>query len=143
MRIWFINHYAVPTKYYPLARPATFAKHLMQAGHDVTIFAASTVHNADLNLITDKSLYREDVVDGIHYVYVRDIDYGNNGYRRIPPAAGPRVPVFYQAGCHTVGVRNADGLYEGTEAGSNIRLQRYCRDCRSMAGKLCGLWPDP
>ncbi len=83
MRIWLINHYAVPTKYYPLARPATFAKHLMRAGHDVTIFAASTVHNASLNLITDGSLYREDTVEGIHYVYVRDLGYEGSTIRRI------------------------------------------------------------
>ncbi len=83
MRIWLINHYAVPTKYYPLARPATFAKFLMRAGHEVTIFASSTVHNADINLITDKALYREDTVDGIHYVYVRNIGYQGNGMRRI------------------------------------------------------------
>ena len=94
MRIWLINHYAVPTKYYPLARPATFAKYLMRAGHTVTIFAASSVHNASLNLITDGSLYAEDTVDGIHYVYVRDISYDGNGLRRIlnmllfPPRLG-------------------------------------------------------
>lgn len=94
MHVWLINHYAVPTKYYPLARPATFAKYLMRAGHDVTVFAASTVHNSSLNLITDGSLYREDTVDGIHYVYVRDIGYEGSTVRRIlnmllfPPRLG-------------------------------------------------------
>ena len=94
MRIWLINHYAVPTKYYPLVRPAAFAKYLTRAGHDVTIFAASTVHNAKLNLITDGSLYKEDTADGIHYVYVRDIGYDGNGFKRIvnmflfPPRLG-------------------------------------------------------
>ena len=53
MRIWLINHYAVPPQYYPLARQNYFAKYLMQAGHEVTIFAASTVHNSELNLIED------------------------------------------------------------------------------------------
>lgn len=48
MKIWIINHYAVPTKYYPLARPAMFAKHLMSMGHEVTIFAASTVHKEEI-----------------------------------------------------------------------------------------------
>ena len=83
MKIWLINHYAVPTKYYPLARPASFAKHLMRRGHSVTIFSASTVHNSDLNLINDGALYREDVVDGIHYVYVRNCAYSGNGVDRI------------------------------------------------------------
>jgi len=83
MRIWLINHYAVPTKYYPLARPASFAKYLMRMGHTVTIFAASTVHNSDLNLINDKELFKEDIVEGIHYVYVRDRSYSGNGAGRI------------------------------------------------------------
>lgn len=47
MRIWLINHYAVPPQYYPLARQNYFAKNLMRLGHEVTIFAASTVHNSD------------------------------------------------------------------------------------------------
>lgn len=83
MRIWLINHYAVPTKYYPLARPASFAKYLMRMGHTVTIFAASTVHNSDLNMINDNELFKEDIVEGIHYVYVRDRSYSGNGAGRI------------------------------------------------------------
>lgn len=83
MNIWLINHYAVPTRFYPLARPATFAKHLMKAGHGVTIFAASAVHNSDINLISNKSKYKEEIVDGIHYVYVRASQYKGNGKKRI------------------------------------------------------------
>lgn len=83
MNIWLINHYAVPPKYYPLARTTNFAKYLMRMGHTVTIFAASSVHNSDLNLITDDSLYREDTVDGIRYVYVRCRSYRGNGKQRI------------------------------------------------------------
>ncbi len=83
MNIWFINHYAVPTKYYPLARPATFAKYLIKAGHSVTIFAASSVHNSDINLITDKSSFRKEEIDGIQYVYVRTSQYRGNGLGRI------------------------------------------------------------
>lgn len=83
MRIWLINHYAVPPRYYPLARQTNFAKHLMRAGHEVTIFAASTVHNSDLNLIEDDTPYREDVVDGVHYVLIRCKSYHGNGVSRI------------------------------------------------------------
>ena len=83
MNIWLINHYAVPPKYYPLARQTNFAKHLMALGHDVTIFAASTVHNSDMNLITDKQRFREETVDGVHYVYIKCMDYRDNGLKRI------------------------------------------------------------
>lgn len=83
MDIWLINHYAVPPKYYPLARQTYFAKHLMAMGHTVTIFAASTVHNSDKNLITDGSPWREETVEGVHYVYIKCLDYQGNGLRRI------------------------------------------------------------
>ena len=75
MRIWLINHYAVPIKYYPLARTTNFAKYLIRAGHEVKIFCASSVHNSDLNLIGDGALYKEEKVDGISYVYVRARSY--------------------------------------------------------------------
>ncbi len=83
MNIWLINHYAVPPKYYPLARQTYFAKHLMEMGHQVTIFAASTVHNSDKNLITDKSPWREETVDGVHYVYIKCTDYQGSGLKRV------------------------------------------------------------
>lgn len=83
MDIWLINHYAVPPKYYPLARQTYFAKHLMAMGHTVTIFAASTVHNSDLNLITDRSPWREETVEGVHYVYIKCVGYQGNGLKRV------------------------------------------------------------
>ena len=83
MNIWLINHYAVPPKYYPLARQTYFAKYLMEMGHTVTIFAASSVHNSTLNLITDGQKWREETVDGVHYVYIKCCDYSGNGLKRI------------------------------------------------------------
>ncbi len=83
MRIWLINHYAVPIQYYPLARTTNFAKYLMRMGHEVTIFAASSVHNSTVNLIEDGSLFREEYVDDIHYVYVKCRSYTGNGIGRI------------------------------------------------------------
>lgn len=83
MNIWLINHYAVPPQYYPLARQTNFAKHLMAQGHEVTIFAASTVHNSDKNLITDGRKWREETVDGVHYVYIKCLHYQGSGLKRI------------------------------------------------------------
>lgn len=83
MNIWLINHYAVPPQYYPLARQTYFAKQLMQMGHTVKIFAASSVHNSDKNLITDGQPWREETVDGVSYVYIRCCDYQGNGLKRV------------------------------------------------------------
>ncbi|MBQ1252090.1 MAG: glycosyltransferase family 4 protein [Firmicutes bacterium] len=83
MNIWLINHYAVPPQYYPLARQTCFAQYLQEMGHTVTIFAASTVHNSDQNLITDGSKYREETVNGVHYVYIKCLDYQGSGLKRV------------------------------------------------------------
>ena len=83
MRIWLINHYAVPPQYYPLARQTYFAKNLMKLGHKVTIISASSVHNSSINLIIDKSKWRREIVDGIDHVYIKCCDYEGNGLKRI------------------------------------------------------------
>lgn len=83
MDIWLINHYAVPPRYYPLARQANFAKYMQRMGHTVKIIAASTVHNSDINLITDNKKWREENVDGIDYVYIKCKPYQGSGLKRI------------------------------------------------------------
>ncbi len=83
MNIWIIDHYAVPPKYYPLARQTIFARKLNEKGHTTTIFCASTVHNSDINLNNGDKLYREEIVDGVKYVFITCKDYQGNGLKRI------------------------------------------------------------
>ena len=83
MKIWLVNHYAVPPQYYPLPRPSVFAKKLIAKGHEVTIIAASTVHNSDENLITDGARVKKETVDGVPYVYIRCGGYRGNGAARV------------------------------------------------------------
>ena len=83
MNIWILNHYAVPQKYYYLARSFNFAKELIARGNTVTIFAASSAHNSDVNLIEDKRQYTEMDEDGIHYVLFRGRQYEGSGKRRV------------------------------------------------------------
>ena len=83
MNIWILNHYAVPQIYYYLARSYNFAKQLIAREHKVTIFAASSVHNSDINLITNRDRYREMDEDGIHYVLFRARRYAGSGRARI------------------------------------------------------------
>ena len=83
MKIWLINHYAVPPQYYPLARPSVFAKNLIKMGHEVTIIAASTVHNSDLDMINDGSRVKREIIDGIPYVFIKCRHYKGNGIDRV------------------------------------------------------------
>lgn len=81
-RVWIFNHYAEPPQYEVRVRNNVMAKYLMQAGYDVTIFAASTIHNTDINLITDGSAYIRREYDGLKFVHVKAPNYSGNGISR-------------------------------------------------------------
>lgn len=83
MRIWIIDHYSVPVEYYPLARNTNFAKYLIKKGHDVRIFAASTVHNSAENLTEKGKKYIEINDGGVKYVLVKCHPYSGNGLKRV------------------------------------------------------------
>ena len=82
MRIWIIDHYSVPQRYYPLIRNTIFAKKLQEHGHEVMIIAASTVHNSAENLVETGEQYREIIDDDVKYILVRCHNYEGNGFKR-------------------------------------------------------------
>ncbi|WP_207641879.1 glycosyltransferase family 4 protein [Ruminiclostridium cellobioparum] len=60
------------------------SKYLKNLGHKVKIFSASTIHNRDLNLISDKSkLFIERSYDELNFVHIRTCNYSGNGLRRV------------------------------------------------------------
>lgn len=81
-RVWIFNHYAEPPQYEVRVRNNVMAKYLMKAGYDVTIFAASTIHNTDINLITDGSEYIRREYDGLKFVHIKSPNYSGNGLAR-------------------------------------------------------------
>lgn len=83
MNIWIVNHYAIPPSMGGLVRHYYFSKYLQKKGHTVKIFTSSKIHNTDINMIRDKSLYREEMEDGVEYTFVRSRDYKGNGLDRI------------------------------------------------------------
>lgn len=140
MNIWLINHYAVPPQYYPLARQTYFAKYLMAMGHEVTIFAASTVHNSNQNLITDGSKWREETLDGVHYVYIKCKDYQGSGLKRVYNICEfawklPRVCKKFPKPDAIVATSMPP-----TSCAMGIRLARKYK-CRGIA-EIADLWPE-
>lgn len=83
MNIWIVNHYAIPPSMGGLVRHYYFSKYLQEKGHTVKIFTSSKIHNTDINMIKDKSLYKEKTEDRVQYTYVRSRDYKGNGLDRI------------------------------------------------------------
>lgn len=82
-KIWILNHYATEMFYNKGGRHHYFAKYLIKAGYDVTIFCASARHNGGDNLIKDGRLYYSDEVEGIPYIFVKTRDYKGNGKSRV------------------------------------------------------------
>ncbi len=60
-----------------------FSKFLRQMGHTVRIFTASEIHNTNINMIRDSSLYKEQEMDGVPYTFLKTRDYSGNGLSRI------------------------------------------------------------
>lgn len=83
MKIWIINHYAIPPSMGGLVRHYYFSKFLAQNGHEVKILTASHIHNTEVNMVQDKSLFVEKDMDGVPYTFLRTADYTGNGLSRI------------------------------------------------------------
>ena len=59
------------------------ARQLALRGWKTVIFAASTVHQSDINLVEGDAPYVVRDVDGVTFVHVRARPYKGNGRRRI------------------------------------------------------------
>lgn len=83
-KIWLVNKHAVP---YELngthIRTVKLSEFFTKMGHDVIIFGSSTVHNRNIDLIEDKSLYIEKNHNGSRFVHIKTKKYKSNGLYRI------------------------------------------------------------
>lgn len=82
MNILILSHASQEPPYNTMLRFHNWGKQLIKRGYDVTIVAASTVHNTDIDVIeklgTDSSK-----VDGVKYLYIPTPKYSGNGAKRI------------------------------------------------------------
>lgn len=83
MNIWIINHYAIPPTMGGLVRHYYFSKYLTRKSNNVRIFTASKVHNTEINMIKDKSLFKVEKIQDVEYTFVKSSDYKGNGIDRI------------------------------------------------------------
>lgn len=81
MNIVLINHYAGSPEMGMEFRPYYFAREWVKKGHRVDIFAASYSHLRRVNPKV-KHDFQEEVIDGIHYHWIKTIQYEGNGAKR-------------------------------------------------------------
>jgi glycosyltransferase involved in cell wall biosynthesis len=82
MNILLINHYAGSRFHGMEYRPSHFALEWKKSGHSVTIVAASFSHARFSQPKCSKSITGE-IIDGIHYVWLRTPRYHGNNSRRV------------------------------------------------------------
>lgn len=82
MNIWIVCHYAQEPPYNTMLRYHNWGKELVKRGYHVTIVAASTVHNTNID-VTEKIGKTESRCCGIQYLYVKAPRYSGNGIARI------------------------------------------------------------
>jgi glycosyltransferase involved in cell wall biosynthesis len=82
VHIALINHYAGSPNHGMEFRPHQLARRWVQAGHDVTILAASFSHLRNQNPSVHDRVTEEEI-DGIRYRWLRTPTYSGNGLGRI------------------------------------------------------------
>lgn len=81
--IWILNHHAVTPEIGGGTRHYSFARELVKRGYEVYIFASSHIHNSNRNLLENGEKKREDILEGIHWVWIKTRSYSGNGKDRV------------------------------------------------------------
>lgn len=81
--VWILNHYATNTYKDKAGRHYWFAKNLLKQGYEPTIFCASTIHNSEAIIDSQRDSFVERKADNIPYVFIRTPKYQGNGKKRI------------------------------------------------------------
>lgn len=82
-KVWLVNQYAMPPELESRLRTIKFAHYLQEAGYEVTIFASSIMHNMNIDLIEDESLYVERQYNDLNFVHIKTRNYKKNDLNRV------------------------------------------------------------
>ena len=80
--IVIVSHYSQQPPFNNMYRHHNWGKELVKRGYDVTIVAASTVHNTDIDVIDELGTNTSEK-DGVNYYYIKCNKYEGNGVGRI------------------------------------------------------------
>lgn len=81
-KIWIMNHYAITPNMGGITRHFDLAEELVKRGYEVTIFASSFDHKLRVETLRDGEAYREEIVSGVRFVWLRTTAYKKNDIRR-------------------------------------------------------------
>ena len=73
--IWIISYFANGPTYFPRVPDYNIAEYLQRNGYNMLVFAGSSVHNTNKNFIENDAKYREQIVDGVPFVFIKSRTY--------------------------------------------------------------------
>ncbi len=83
-KIWFLNHYAVPSNYPGITRHFDFGVELVRRGYKVTIFTSSFDHTSKTYISNFQDRYKEEIVKGVKFLWIKTYpSYNGNNWRRM------------------------------------------------------------
>lgn len=77
-----MNHYALLPDMGGITRHFDFAQELVRRGHEVTIFASSFDLKLKSEKINDNKRFKEEVVNGVRFIWIKTYHYKKNNYGR-------------------------------------------------------------
>lgn len=80
--IWFINKDAAPIDVYATHLRTVKQAQYFQNDYSVKVICSANVHNKDINYV-HKGWYLEQNHDGVPFVFVKSLNYGNSNIKRI------------------------------------------------------------
>ncbi|WP_216320680.1 glycosyltransferase family 4 protein [Deinococcus aestuarii] len=84
MKIWMVNQYAIPPEQAGITRHFSFAKALVEKGHDVTIIASSFDHVTQRETrLQGRALWKFEMTDGVRFFWLRTPPYKGNSKARM------------------------------------------------------------
>lgn len=101
MKIWLVNHYAVPPSQNGGTRHYSLSKELIDKGHDVLLIASSYSHATHTDVLSASESHRKDVIDGVPFLWLKTPAYSGNTRDRLK-----NVLKFTQSVCARTGLKN-------------------------------------
>lgn len=93
--VWIFNHYAEGPDG-QATRTFDLSKRLVRSGHRVTIFASSFSHyKLQETRLRSGQLFTDEVIDGVHFRWLRTVAYTRNDLRRVLNVASYGISAFF------------------------------------------------
>jgi len=84
MRIWLVNHYALPPQHAGGTRHYTLAREWLRQGHEVTLIASSVDYmRREETYLQPGETARLEMMDGVPFLWLRTPPYTGNSLRRV------------------------------------------------------------